>query len=106
MKNKIDQLNKRVNRPLSPGEVVAGILEEQEITQTQAADHLGISRTSPGELINNRRALTPDIAARLERYFGNGIGVWLRMQQTVDLWDAVRMDQSKYETIEPLQQVA
>jgi len=36
-------LNKRVNRPLPPGEVVAGILEEEEITQTQAANHLGIS---------------------------------------------------------------
>ena len=59
MNNKIDQLNKRANRPLSPGEVVAGILEEQEITQTQAANHLGISRTSRNELINNRRALTP-----------------------------------------------
>jgi len=34
-------MNKRVNRPLSQGEVVAGILEEEEITQTQAADHLG-----------------------------------------------------------------
>lgn len=106
MKNKIHQLDKRVNRPLSPGEVVAGILEEEGITQTQAADHLGISRTSLNELINNRRALTPDMAARLGRYFGNGIGVWLRMQQTVDLWDALHMDQSRYEAIEPLRQVA
>ena len=79
MKNKIDRLNKRAYRPLSLGEVIAGIFEEQEITQTQAANHLGVSRTSLDELINNRRALTPDMAARLGRYFGNGIGVWLRM---------------------------
>lgn len=46
MKNKIDPLNKCENHPLFPGEVVAGILEEQEITQTQAADHLGNTRTS------------------------------------------------------------
>jgi len=45
------------------------------------------------------------MAARLGRYFGNGIGVWLRMQQTVDLWDALHMDQSRYESIEPLRQV-
>ena len=49
MENKIHQLNKRVNHPLSPGEVVGGILEKEQITQAQAADHLGISRTCGGK---------------------------------------------------------
>jgi hypothetical protein len=104
MKTKIDQLNKRVNRPLSPGEIVAGILEEQEITQTQAASHLGISRTSLNELINNRRALTPDMASfrtlfrqrhrRVATHAANGGFVRCLAYQ------------SRYEAIEPLRQVA
>jgi addiction module HigA family antidote len=103
---RMNKLKKRDTPPLTPGEVVAGILEEQGISQTKAADDLNVSRTTLNELINGRRSLTPDMAYRLGRYFGNGMGVWLRMQQTVDLWNALQMDQSKYESIGQLRHAA
>lgn len=101
-----EQLQRREAPPLTPGAVVAGILEEQGVTQTQAAAAMQVSRATLNELVNGRRSLTPDMACRLGRYFGNGPGVWLRMQQTNDLWDALHMDTTPYQSIVPLSKVA
>ena len=87
-------------RPSTPGEVVGGILEEAGLTQTALARRIGVSRVSVNELIRGRRSLTPDMAHRLGRFFGNGPGVWLRMQANVDRWDALHMDSDAYAAIE------
>ena len=86
----------------TPGDVAQGLLEENGLTQTELAARLGVSRATVYELLRGKRALTPDMAHRLGRFFGNGPGVWLRMQATVDLWDALHMDTVTYEDIEPL----
>ena len=95
------QLAKRVARPLTPGQVVGGLLEELELSQTELAQRLDVSRATVNELINDKRALTPDMAHRLGRYFGNGTAVWLQIQNTVTLWDALHADTQRYEKIEP-----
>ncbi len=96
-----DQLRRRIARPLSPGQVVAGLLEEMELSQTELAARLRVSRATVNELVNERRGLSADMAHRLGRFFGNGPAPWLRMQDTLDLWDALRMDTSTYDAIEP-----
>lgn len=99
---RIEQLKRRTRRPSTPGAVVQGLIEENGLTQTELAARLGVSRATVNELLRGKRALTPDMAHRLGRFFGNGPGLWLRMQATVDLWDALRMDTMTYQTIEPL----
>ena len=32
--------------------------------------------------------ITPEMAVRLGKFCGNGPGLWLRMQQSYDLWKA------------------
>ena len=39
------------------------------------------------ELVNEKRTVTPDMAMRLGKALGNGPQIWLRMQQTFDLWE-------------------
>ena len=103
---KIEQLQRMTRRPSTPGEVAGGILEETGLTQTELARRIGVSRVTVNELLRGRRTLTPDMAHRLGRFFGNGPGVWLRMQANVDLWDALHMDSTAYAAIEPLQEAA
>jgi plasmid maintenance system antidote protein VapI len=42
------------------------------------------------------------MAHRLGRFFGDGPGVWLRLQQKVDTWDMLHMDTGPYERIDPV----
>jgi addiction module HigA family antidote len=35
-------------------------------------------------------AVSPEMAVRLGKFCGNGPGLWLRLQQTHDLWHAER----------------
>jgi len=93
-------------RPSTPGEVVAGLLEESGLTRIEFAQRLGVSRAAVAELVQGRRPLTPDMAHRLGRFFGNGPNIWLRIQANVDLWDALHMDTATYESIEPFKVAA
>jgi len=100
---RIEQLRGRSRRPLTPGQFLAGLLDEMGITQTDLAARLGVTRATVSRLIQGRRSLTLDMAQRLGRFFGDGPGVWMQMQAIVDLWDALHMDATPYAAIEPWQ---
>ena len=70
------------------------------MTQAEFAKRLGVSRLTVSELINEKRAVSPDMAMRLGRLLGNGPEIWLRMQQTLDLWElAKHRDYEKIQTL-------
>ena len=52
------------------------------------ASALGVSRQSVNELLRERRAVSPEMAIRLARLFGNSAEFWMNLQRSVDLWDA------------------
>jgi addiction module HigA family antidote len=54
------------------------------------AEAAGVSRQSVNELLRGRRALSPEMAIRLSRVFGNSAEFWMNAQRAVDLWDANR----------------
>jgi addiction module HigA family antidote len=62
------------------------VLPELGITQGEFADRLGVSRRTVSEILHERRPVMPDMAIRLGKLLGNGAGLWLRMQQAVDVW--------------------
>ena len=99
---RIAQLKRMTRRPSTPGEVAASIIEENDVTQTEMARRLGVSRVTINELLLSKRKLSPDMAHRLGRFFGNGPEIWLRMQAIVEMWDALHMDTEDYRKIEPL----
>jgi len=65
-------------------------LKPLAINQTQLAHALGISRRRVNELINGRRAITPDTAVRLALYFGNDAMFWMHLQVSWDMHVALR----------------
>jgi addiction module HigA family antidote len=55
------------------------------ITQNALAMKIRVPATRIGEIIHGKRAITPDTALRLARFFGNSPEFWLNLQQMHDL---------------------
>jgi len=83
-------------RPTAPGEIfLEDFLNPMEITQKDAAALLKMSYPRMNEIVNGKRAVTPDTALRLAKFTGTEPEFWLNLQQAVDLWDALRSDQAR-----------
>jgi addiction module HigA family antidote len=66
---------------LHPGPwIKRNILAPYAMTVTQAAEHLGISRPPFSNVLNGKAALSPELAARIERAFGVSARTLLNMQ--------------------------
>jgi len=78
-------------KPPRPGEFLeTRYLKPLAINQTELARALGISRRRVNELVNGRRAITPDTAVRLAMYFGNDAMFWMHLQVAWDMHIALR----------------
>ena len=78
-------------------------LPDYDLTVAAMATALGVSRQSINELLRERRAVSPQMALRLGRLFGNSPEFWLKAQRAVDLWDAEAAIGAKIQRIKPLQ---
>jgi len=75
-------------RPTHPGAVLReDVLKALDMTQTEFARRLGVSRLTASELLLEKRSLTPEMAARLGKLLHTTPESWLRMQSAVDLWE-------------------
>jgi addiction module HigA family antidote len=91
-------------RPIHPGEILReDFFPEYGLSVTALAEAAGVSRQSMNELLRERRALTPEMALRLSKLFGNSPEFWLNLQRNVDLWDAARGLKREIAHIHPLQ---
>ncbi|WP_055076999.1 HigA family addiction module antitoxin [Pseudanabaena sp. 'Roaring Creek'] len=99
MNNLLESLKDRKIRPSHPGEVILDILEDVEISQTQFAKMLGVSRRTVNQIIQGHRPITVDMAIRLGKALGNGPELWLNLQQKVDLWDSLQKYKEEYEKV-------
>jgi addiction module HigA family antidote len=76
-------------RPTHPGEMLReDFMPDYGLTVARLAEGVGVSRQSINELLRGRRAVSPEMALRLSRLFGNSAEFWLNAQRAVDLWDA------------------
>lgn len=90
-------------RPTHPGEMLReDFLPDYGLTIAGLAEALGVSRQTVNELLRERRSLSPEMALRLSRLFGNSPEFWLNAQRAVDLWDAAQAIRSDVERIKPL----
>jgi len=71
----------RMARPAHPGQFIRmEVIEPLDLSVTQAAKVLGVTRTALSALLNGRAALSPDMALRVEKAFGPKMDTLLRMQ--------------------------
>jgi antitoxin HigA-1 len=90
-------------RPTHPGEMLReDFVPDFELTVASLAEAVGVSRQSINELLRERRAMSPEMALRLGRLFGNSPEFWMNAQRAVDLWDAAQAIQDEVARIKPL----
>ena len=78
-------------KPTHPGAVLRDdVLPALEMTQTEFAERLGVSRLTVSELLLGKRGLSAEMAARIAKLFGSTPESWLRMQEALDLWQVRR----------------
>jgi len=99
----IPNTTKREVRPTHPGEMLReDFLPDFGLTVSGLATALDVSRQTVNELLRERRAVSPEMALRLARLFGNSPEFWFNAQRAVDLWEAERSIGEQVERIQPL----
>lgn len=90
-------------RPTHPGVMLReDFLPDYGLTVAGLAEAIGVSRQSVHELLRERRAISPAMALRLSRLFGNTPEFWLNAQRAVDLWEAALAVKKEVQRIKPL----
>jgi len=75
-----------MHNPPHPGKSVrVGCLEPNNLTVTDAAKILGVTRQALNNLVNGKSGMSPEMAVRVSKAFGGTPDVWLRMQMAYDL---------------------
>jgi addiction module HigA family antidote len=79
----------RMKGPAHPGGFVkTEIVEPLGLSVTDAAQALGITRAALSTFLNERAALSPDMAIRIEKAFGVSMETLMRMQNSFDIAQA------------------
>lgn len=78
-----------MHNPPHPGEIIKELcLDPLELTITDAAKGLGISRKTLSSIINGRAGISPEMAVRLSIAFDTSSESWINQQSQYDLWQA------------------
>ena len=99
----IQNAAKREIAPTHPGEMLReDFMPDYKLTASSLAAALGVSRQTVNELLRERRAVSPVMALRLSRLFGNSPEFWLNAQHTRELWDSEQQYQNDLNKIQRL----
>ena len=99
----IANTKKREIPPTHPGEMIReDFMPDFDLNATSMAAALGVSRQTINELLRERRTITPVMALRLSRLFGNSPEFWLNAQHARDLWDSEQRFEKELSQIQPL----
>jgi addiction module HigA family antidote len=94
---------KREIPPTHPGEVLReDFMPDYGLTTASLANALGVSRQSINEILRERRSITPIMALRLSRLFGNSAEFWLNSQNARDIWESEQHFNNELKQICPL----
>jgi antitoxin HigA-1 len=81
--------NLKMHNPPHPGEVLKALcLDPMDLSVTNAARALGVSRKTLSSILNGRAGISPEMAVRLSIAFGTSAESWLNQQLQYDLWHA------------------
>ena len=86
----------RMYNPPHPGSSIKEAIEALGMTTGQFAEHIGVSRNTVSRIVNEHAGVTADMSLRISEAFGQGTsGIWFRMQNDYDLWQAEHRERTK-----------
>lgn len=74
--------------PAHPGAVLKELYLPENMSVSEAAKKLGVSRQTLSAIINGRAGISAEMALRLSKALGTTADLWLKMQIKYDLWQA------------------
>lgn len=87
-----------MHNPPHPGEILRDYTDATELSVTQIADKLHISRKVLSQILNGHAGISAEMAWKLSAAFGTSPELWVNLQQQYDLWQAKqRVDVSSIE---------
>jgi len=81
--------------PAHPGELLQEWLGGLNITVTDFAKHIGVSRITLSRIVNGKASVTADMALRFSAALGDRPAIWMALQTQYDLWQASRKEMPK-----------
>lgn len=95
-------MTKMKRQPTHPGCILKlDYLEPLAISITEMSSKLNVSRKTLSKILNEKGAVTPDMALRLSRAFNTTPDLWLNLQKNYDLWKAEHSS-SDWKLVRPL----
>ena len=95
-------MHKMKRQPIHPGKIIKeDYLLPLSISVKDMALNLNVSRKTLSKIINERGAISPDMALRLSRAFDTTPDLWLNLQKNYDLWHAENSSNS-WQAVKPL----
>ena len=92
----------RTRSPTHPGGILKRhYLEPLNLTVSEFAKSLGVSRKTLSRIVNEHGSITPDMALRLSKAFSTTPQLWLNLQQNYDLWHTSQKSQ-EWKTVETI----
>jgi addiction module HigA family antidote len=89
-------------RNIHPGEILKEeFLKELGITAYRLSKETHIQQTRVSEILQGKRAITPDTALRFAKFFGTSPNFWIGLQTDYDIEEALRNKSSEIEAIRP-----
>ena len=75
-----------MKKPQHPGKSIRiSCLEPNNLTVTEGAKILGVSRQNLNNIVNEKSAVSPEMAIRVAKAFGGTPDAWYRMQSAYDI---------------------
>ncbi|MCY4165623.1 MAG: HigA family addiction module antitoxin [Gammaproteobacteria bacterium] len=91
-------------KPSHPGALIRNVvLPETRLTVSSLAARCGVARNTMSKIVNERGAVTEDIAIRLSRVLGSSPEFWLAMQCRLTLWRLEKENKDIYSRMERIQ---
>ena len=91
--------------PVHPGEILReDFLEPMGLTQVELAEQLKIPFQRVNMIVREKRAITPDTALRLAKFFGTTVDLWLNLQLVCDVYEAQHSPDAR--TIQKIERAA
>lgn len=95
-------MRQRKRAPNHPGGILARqYMEPLGLTVSELARTLGVSRKTVSKIVNERGAVSADMALRLSRAFETTPELWLNLQRNYDLWHAAQSSKD-WKSVDPV----